>query len=73
MRFSLGVFLIFLSTAAVAKDCVVLLHGLARTDESMMNLDFALEQAGYDTVSTDYPSTDHSIATLATAVPVGAQ
>ena len=46
-------------------ECVVLLHGLGRTADSMDDLAEALESAGFDTANLDYPSRDQSIETLA--------
>lgn len=46
-------------------DCVVLLHGLARSDWSMEIMAFALRRDGYKTVNAGYPSTDEAIPTLA--------
>jgi hypothetical protein len=37
-------------------DCVVLLHGLARTSSSMVPLEKALENSGFTVVNVDYPS-----------------
>jgi hypothetical protein len=37
-------------------DCVVLLHGLARTSSSMVPLEKALENSGFTVVNIDYPS-----------------
>jgi pimeloyl-ACP methyl ester carboxylesterase len=51
--------------AAVATDCVVLLHGLARTSASMSKMEEALQGEGYFTANVDYPSRDHEIAELA--------
>jgi len=48
-----------------ATDCVVMLHGLARTDASFLVMDEALKAAGFATFRTDYPSTKLDIATLA--------
>lgn len=45
-------------------DCVVLLHGLARSDASMIVMDNALREAGYQTVVPGYPSTRKPIETL---------
>lgn len=57
--------LIFLSAApATADDCVVLLHGLARTETSLLVMEKALEGAGYRVVNEGYPSTEKSIETL---------
>lgn len=54
------------------KDCVVLLHGLARTNRSMAPMAAFLQAAGYRTVNIDYPSTEKPIETLAdTAVTEG--
>ncbi|MGH1368522.1 MAG: esterase/lipase family protein [Maritimibacter sp.] len=51
-------------------ECVVLLHGLARTPASLIVLQEALEQAGFTTVNQGYPSTKKSIQELvAMALP----
>ena len=50
---------------AFANECVVLLHGLARTDHSMSPLEEALSTAGYKVANVDYPSTTMSIVALA--------
>jgi len=55
----------FLSSQAHANDCVILLHGLARTESSMATLSLALEKTGYHTVNMAYPSTKHPIEKLA--------
>ncbi|MGR9100600.1 MAG: esterase/lipase family protein [Gammaproteobacteria bacterium] len=49
-------------------DCVVLLHGLARTGRSMKKLAASLKTRGYRTVNIDYPSRLHPIETLAETV-----
>lgn len=46
-------------------DTVVLLHGLGRTDLSMLRMKLDLEGRGYRVVNLDYPSTQHSIEVLA--------
>ncbi|MFN3936767.1 MAG: esterase/lipase family protein [Gemmobacter sp.] len=46
-------------------DCVVLLHGLARSEASMLLMQAALEQAGYRVVNRGYPSTTDTIEKLA--------
>lgn len=57
--------LLFLIAAAPARaECVVLLHGLARTSLSMTVMARLLEADGYDTVVPDYPSTEKRIETL---------
>jgi hypothetical protein len=48
-----------------AADCVVLLHGLARSPTSMVPLARALESAGYDVVNVGYPSRERPIEELA--------
>ena len=54
------------SVSASAAECVVLLHGLARTSTSLNKMQEALEEEGYLTANIDYPSRDHEIAELAT-------
>ena len=46
-------------------DCVILLHGLARSSDSMMPIKEALETQHYAVVNVDYPSRDFPIAVLA--------
>lgn len=43
---------------------VVLLHGLARTSDSMSKMNRALETAGYHVCNVSYPSRQHSIEVL---------
>lgn len=58
--------------AANAQECVVLLHGLARSSLSMQIMDWRLRAQDYKTVSIDYPSASLPIPELAqTAVPEG--
>ena len=45
-------------------ECVVLLHGLARTEVSLTPMQAVLEAAGYRVVNTGYPSTEQSIERL---------
>ena len=54
-----------LATPAQAADCVILLHGLAKSDGSMKKLEKAVAKAGFVTVNVDYPSTDFPIERLA--------
>ena len=49
-------------------QCVVLLHGLARTASSMEDMETALREQGYYVVNVDYPSRDYKIEDLATTV-----
>ena len=46
------------------RDCVILLHGLARTRRSMQPLADLLATRGFAVVNLDYPSTRHPIETL---------
>ena len=48
-----------------ATECVLLLHGLARTESSMNAMEKALLQAGYKTVNLDYPSRKKTIEEIA--------
>nr|WP_050901696.1 alpha/beta fold hydrolase [Microbulbifer agarilyticus] len=57
--------ILFLPSPALAGDCVILLHGLAKSDHSMQKLDSALTDAGFATVNVDYPSTEYPIEKLA--------
>ncbi|MFC2970100.1 esterase/lipase family protein [Acidimangrovimonas pyrenivorans] len=54
----------FAKSAAAAGDCVVLLHGLARSSNSMLAMKAALEKQGYRVVNRAYPSTRAPIAEL---------
>jgi len=49
-------------------DCVVLLHGLARSSDSMAPMAEALERRGYRVNNVDYPSTAGTVEDLAIAV-----
>ena len=53
-----------LASPAVAKDCVVLLHGLARTESSFFLMEEVLEASGFDVVNETYPSTQAPIEEL---------
>ncbi|MEO0995912.1 MAG: alpha/beta fold hydrolase [Pseudomonadota bacterium] len=52
------------ASGATAAECVVLLHGLGRTERSMRPLGRKLSAAGYLIVNEGYPSRDHDIAAL---------
>ncbi|MBK8973710.1 MAG: hypothetical protein IPM37_21030 [Hahellaceae bacterium] len=47
------------------QECVVLLHGLWRSNIAMWPIEEALLEAGYTVVNLDYPSTRASLAELA--------
>jgi pimeloyl-ACP methyl ester carboxylesterase len=53
---------------AEESDVVVLLHGLGRTDLSMIRMQNALARRGYRVANLGYPSTQHSIERLASDV-----
>lgn len=67
MKKRLAALLMMMSATPVIADqgCVVLLHGLARTDASMLVMEAALSRAGYRVENVDYPSTSADVATLA--------
>ncbi len=65
-RIALTVSLIMAVCVADAADCVVLLHGLARTSRSMDTMRDALVDDGFEVINVDYPSRDHQIEELAT-------
>ena len=46
-------------------ECVVLLHGMARTCSAMQTMEKALQQAGYQTVNLDYSSREKSLEDIA--------
>ena len=46
------------------RDCVVMLHGLARTEISLTPMQLYLESLGYTVVNRSYPSTEQTIQTL---------
>ncbi|MDQ2090214.1 alpha/beta fold hydrolase [Marimonas arenosa] len=56
--------LLMLLPAALRADCVVLLHGLARTEISFLVLEEVLEAEGYQVVRPGYPSTEEPILSL---------
>lgn len=61
----LALLLLSSSAQALAEDCVILLHGLARTASSMEKLQEKLQQADYLVVNVDYASRKHPIPSLA--------
>lgn len=63
-RILMSLWLIFAPLAAAAEDCVVLLHGLARTETSFFPLQEILELDGYLVINNGYPSTSADIQTL---------
>ena len=60
--------LVLTSSQTWAEECVVLLHGLARTDDSMEEMEEGLLDAGFRVINHDYPSREYSIEQLSSAV-----
>ncbi len=62
--------LTFLTASPATADCVILLHGLARSSTSFLIMETGLKGIGYDVVNVDYPSTKADIESLAgTSIP----
>jgi len=70
MRSPLLIFLVLVSAPLRAEtpECVVLLHGLMRTENSMNKLEDALHAAGYDVRNIEYDSTEYPVEVLAEQV-----
>jgi triacylglycerol lipase len=64
-RLFILVVLTLMAGISQATDCVVLLHGLARTSTSMNKMQRELEDAGFATANIDYPSREHTVEELA--------
>jgi alpha-beta hydrolase superfamily lysophospholipase len=64
MRVILALMLMLLAPVARA-DCVVLLHGLARTQTSLLAMEKALQAKGFTVVNQGYPSTKAAVRELA--------
>lgn len=52
------------TAAAAAQDCVVLLHGLSRTENSFLLMEESLAAFGYKVVNATYPSTEMPVEAL---------
>ena len=62
----LFVILVFgFNSSIQATECVVLLHGLARTDNSLSKMEEFLSQSGYEVINDYYASTEFKIEELA--------
>ena len=61
----LGALALLFGPAPAQAECVVLLHGLARTEDSLLAMEAALTAQGYKVVNQGYPSTSAQIAILA--------
>ena len=53
------------ASGVTASECVVLLHGLARTSASMLPMEKRLQDAGFSVANIDYPSREYPIEELA--------
>ena len=60
------VFAMLFAPVTATADCVVLLHGLARTSGSMQKLVEPLNQLGHQVVNVNYPSRKKTVEELAT-------
>lgn len=67
-RLLTGLILFMVAAVASARECVVLLHGLSRTSNSMVRLEESLEQSGYAVINFDYPSRHKPVEELAATV-----
>lgn len=56
---------VLLVPATASADCIVLLHGLARTSDSMEKLVEPFEQLGHQVINVDYPSRKMTVEELA--------
>lgn len=65
MRIVMTCLLLVFFAAPVRADCVVLLHGLARSETSLYLLEERLQALGYQVENRSYPSTNATIANLA--------
>ncbi len=61
----LSALMLGLVTSPARADCVVLLHGLARSDASFLVMQEVFEAQGHEVFTPDYPSTEDDIAKLA--------
>lgn len=64
MRIWIAVLLVLVAPAAYAQQCVVLLHGLGRTDNSFLVMEETLRSFDYKVVNETYPSMDAPITEL---------
>lgn len=53
-----------LPAAVQAEECVVLLHGLARSENSLLAMEAALQAQGFRVINQGYPSTEAGIIPL---------
>ena len=70
MRFAVLLIFLLATSPAFARDCVVLLHGLGRTEASFTVMEEALTTFDFNVVSGTYPSTSTQIEELVRHVGV---
>lgn len=63
--FAVAVILVTAMPSVAVADCVVLLHGLARTSAAMKPLKKAFESSGHQVVNVNYPSRKKTVEELA--------
>lgn len=63
MKYIIALIALFLPSVATA-DCAILVHGLARSNASMLVMEQALSHAGYDVKNVSYPSTKEPLEVL---------
>jgi hypothetical protein len=59
------IFVLCIQSYSLADECVILLHGLARSSSSFNKMELALKEKGYFTINYNYPSRKYSIEKLA--------
>jgi hypothetical protein len=67
LKYALGILLAISCKSAISSECVILLHGLARSAASMEALEQRLMSEGYYVRNIGYPSRDHPVEILAEA------
>lgn len=65
MRRALWLVCLLASSAPAQADCVILLHGLARTSAAMADMAQAFRAQGYSVANVDYPSREFPVEQLA--------
>jgi hypothetical protein len=61
MRYAMALLFSLVAQVALAQDCVVLIHGLSRTDISFLPMEETLSAVDFKVVNETYPSTDAPI------------
>ena len=64
MRFVAALLISLFSSGALAQDCVVLLHGLGRTDTSFLLMEETLQSFDFTVINETYPSMNQPIDKL---------